>query len=253
LLSTDNNRSFRIRLTLNGCYDFRQLLGLIDLAGGEHVPRAEARSVRGPYRTGIRRREQIVQSASIVFAEFGYSGGSIRTIAERVGASPATLIQHFGSKEGLLQAVLDDWDRQTAELLASGGRTGLAYFEALHELMTFHLQHRALLELFVTMTAEATSTSHPAHDFIRHHYAVAHKIWAEQLRAARDRDEIGPLSGAQIEAEIRQLIAVADGLEIQWLLDPSVDLHGLFKTYLDQTTQRWVAGRPVRAPQASLA
>jgi AcrR family transcriptional regulator len=216
------------------------------------VPRTEARSLRGPYRTGIRRRQQIIESASIVFAEFGYSGGSIRTIAERVGASPATLI-HFGSKEGLLQAVLEDWDRQTREMLVSAGRTGLAFFEAIHELMNFHLQHRALLELFVTMTAEATSTSHPAHDFIRRHYASAHKWWADQLRIARDRDEISPLTGAQIEAEVRQLIAVADGLEIQWLLDPSVDLHGHFKAYVDQTIQRWVAGRPVLAPQASLA
>ena len=49
------------------------------------------------------------------------------------------------------------------------------------------------------------------------------------------------------------MIAVADGLEIQWLLDPSVDLHGHFKAYVDQTIQRWVAGRPVLAPQASLA
>ena len=160
------------------------------------MPRAEARSLRGPYRTGIRRRQQIIESASIVFAEFGYSGGSIRTIAERVGASPATLIQHFGSKEGLLQAVLEDWDRQTREMLVSAGRTGLAFFEAIHELMNFHLQHRALLELFVTMTAEATSTSHPAHDFIRRHYASAHKWWADQLRIARDRDEISPLTGA---------------------------------------------------------
>ena len=217
------------------------------------MPRAEARSLRGPYRTGIRRRQQIIESASIVFAEFGYSGGSIRTIAERVGASPATLIQHFGSKEGLLQAVLDDWDRQTGDMLASGGKTGLAFFEAIHELMNFHLQHRALLELFVTMTAEATSTSHPAHDFIRRHYASAHKWWADQLRIARDRDEISPLTGAQIAAEVRQMIAVADGLEIQWLLDPSVDLHGHFKAYVDQTIQRWVAGRPVLAPEASLA
>ena len=217
------------------------------------MPRAEARSLRGPYRTGIRRRQQIIESASIVFAEFGYSGGSIRTIAERVGASPATLIQHFGSKEGLLQAVLDDWDRQTGDMLASGGKTGLAFFEAIHELMNFHLQHRALLELFVTMTAEATSTSHPAHDFIRRHYASAHKWWADQLRIARDRDEISPLTGAQIEAEVRQLIAVADGLEIQWLLDPSVDLHGHFKAYVDQTIQKWVAGRPVLVQEASLA
>ena len=63
--------------------------------------------------------------------------------------------------------MLEDWDRQTREMLVSAGRTGLAFFEAIHELMNFHLQHRALLELFITMTAEATSVTprsrlHPA-------------------------------------------------------------------------------------------
>ena len=85
--------------------------------------------MRGPYRNGIRRRQQIVETASNVFAEFGYSGGSIRTIAERVGISPATLIQHFGSKEGLLQAVLEDWTKQTAVHFPDD-KHGLAYFEA---------------------------------------------------------------------------------------------------------------------------
>ena len=55
---------------------------------------------RGPYRTGIRRREQIIDAATAVFAEYGYAGGSVRTIAERVGVSPASLLQHFGSKKG---------------------------------------------------------------------------------------------------------------------------------------------------------
>src|SRR6478609_7300154 len=67
---------------------------------------------RGPYRTGIRRREQIVEAATEVFAESGYAGGSIRAIAVRAGITNATLLQHFGSKEGLLQAVLEDWDRR---------------------------------------------------------------------------------------------------------------------------------------------
>ena len=99
---------------------------------------ATASTSRGPYRTGIKRREQIVESASHVFAEFGYSGGSIRTIATRVGISPASLIQHFGSKEGLLEAVLEDWTEQTAGLLPDDVH-GLAYFEAMRGLMDFTL------------------------------------------------------------------------------------------------------------------
>ena len=63
-------------------------------------------NARGPYRTGIRRREQIIATAITVFGEYGYAGGSIRTIADRVGVSHVTLLQHFGTKEGLLTAVL---------------------------------------------------------------------------------------------------------------------------------------------------
>ncbi len=74
---------------------------------------ATRKMTRGPYRTGVRRRDQLVAVAVDVFAEHGYAGGSIRAIAEKAGVSHATLILHFGSKEGLLTAVLAEWDRRT--------------------------------------------------------------------------------------------------------------------------------------------
>src|SRR5690349_7882029 len=101
-------------------------------------------TARGPYRKGIKRREQIVRA---VFAEFSYAGGSIRAIAAAVGVSSATLIQYFGSKEGLLEAVLEDWNRQTGKLF-SPDLQGLAYLRALAGLMTFHVSHRGFIELF---------------------------------------------------------------------------------------------------------
>src|SRR3954451_10694324 len=118
------------------------------------MPSSTETTGRGPYRTGIRRRQQIVAVAIDVFGEHGYAGGSVRTIAERVGVSHATLLQHFGTKEGLLTAVLQEWDRQTVEARLSGV-TGLAYFRRLPEVMTAHLGDRGLLELFTTIAAEA--------------------------------------------------------------------------------------------------
>src|SRR3954453_11537355 len=104
-------------------------------------------TARGPYRTGVRRRGQIVAPAMQVFAEHGFAGGSIRTIAERAGVSHATLLQHFGSKEGLLTAVLEEWDRTTvaADLTDVAG---LAYFRRLPQVMARHAADRGLLELF---------------------------------------------------------------------------------------------------------
>src|SRR3954454_15550273 len=125
---------------------------------------------RGPYRTGVRRREQLIAVAVDVFAEHGYAGGSIRAIGEKAGVSHATLIQHFGSKEGLLTAVLEEWDRRTV----AGGLadvSGLDYFRRLPEVIAAHQDHRGLLELFTTLAAEASTRSHPARAFIEQRYA----------------------------------------------------------------------------------
>lgn len=199
-------------------------------------------SSRGPYQSGILRRAQIVEAASAVFGELGYIGGSLRAIADRVGVSPGLLVQHFGSKEELLAAVLDDWQQKTQAAQSWESLKGLVYFQTLHKLMAFHTEHRGLLELFVTMAAEATSTTHPARKFIQQRYTDIIANWGARLREARDQGEIGPLSDHEIETEIRMLTAMADGLELQWLLDPSIDLMVLFSTYLDDAIRRWTDG-----------
>ncbi|MGC3955364.1 MAG: TetR/AcrR family transcriptional regulator [Propionicimonas sp.] len=196
-------------------------------------------AVRGPYRSGLRRRQLIIEQASAVFAERGYPGGSLRLIAGRVGASPASLIHHFGSKEGLLMAVLDDWETQTVKH-TNAEHTGLAFFEHLGDLMRFHLAHPGLLELFLTLATEATLADHPARAFIEQRYAKIEELWASHLRQARQRGELR-LDDAGIEREVRLLAAVADGLELQWLLDRRIDLVGTFEAYLTQAISRWTA------------
>lgn len=194
---------------------------------------------RGPYRNGVASRARIVRAASEAFGEHGYHGASIRTIAAKVGTSPATLIQHFGSKEGLLEAVLVDWENQAVPPDPSRFR-GLAYInELLRHAMPFHIEHRGLIELFLTMTAEATNAEHPARDFIQHRYARTLAQVAESIREAISDEEIMPMSEPVIEAEARLVFAVMDGIELQWLLDPSVDLVGLFDHYVEATTSRW--------------
>ena len=196
---------------------------------------------RGPYRTGIRRREQIVATAIGVFGEYGYAGGSIRTIADRVGISHATLLQHFGSKEGLLTAVLQEWDRQTVESSLTGV-AGLEYFRRLPEVMTAHLGNRGLLELFTTIAAEASSPAHPAHEFIQRRYADNLATLAVHLQYAVDSGEVALLTPAEIQREVRLVTAVLDGIGLQWLLDPSTDVTASVKTYVTRTTEAWRSG-----------
>jgi AcrR family transcriptional regulator len=206
------------------------------------MPRTTGAATRGPYRTGIRRREQIVAAAIEVFGEFGFAGGSIRTIAERVGVSHATLLQHFGTKEGLLMAVLEEWDRQTVEARLAGA-SGLDYFRRLPEVMGAHLAQRGLLELFTTIAAEASSPTHPAHEFIQRRYTNNLATLAMQLQQAVNAGEVTPLSPAEIDVEVRLVTAVLDGTGLQWLLDPSTDVVASISTYITRTITGWRRGR----------
>lgn len=202
-------------------------------------PAVDGNVPRTRYQKGIRRRQEIVQAASAVFAEFGYTGGSIRTIAERVGVSPAALLQHFGSKEGLLMAVLDDWAWQQKAGFAGRRDRGLSFVNRLRDIMRYHLDHRGLIELFLTMCTEASSPSHPAREFIQNRYLTTLAEVRAHLREAIVDGEIAAMTDHDIDREARTLFAVMDGLELQWLIDPAIDLARLFDEHLDATIKRW--------------
>ena len=193
---------------------------------------------RGPYRTGVRRRERIIGAATAVFAEYGYAGGSVRTIADRIGVSPASLLQHFGSKEGLLMAVLEDWDRRTVDAQLTDV-TGLDYFRRLPEVMAANVSNRGLLELFITISAEASSPTHPAHAFIQRRYTDNLATLAGHLQQAVDAGDVVEFTSAEIDIEVRLVTAVLDGISLQWLLDPSTDVTGTVGTHINRTVAAW--------------
>ena len=89
--------------------------------------RGGARCAR-PFRNGVKRRRQIVMAAALAFGQYGYHGASLRQIADEVGTTNATLIAYFGSKEGLLVAVLEHWREETAPETDIFRRAGLLSF-----------------------------------------------------------------------------------------------------------------------------
>lgn len=56
--------------------------------------------------------DRILQTAKRLFSEHGYDNTSTSAIARQAGTSESQLMKHFGSKEGLLEAIfLDGWGR----------------------------------------------------------------------------------------------------------------------------------------------
>src|SRR5580658_7192941 len=70
-------------------------------------------------------RERILLSAKHLFARNGYENTSTVAIAREAGTSESQLMKHFGSKQGLLSAILD---RGWAAIIqrVQAGRTDVA-------------------------------------------------------------------------------------------------------------------------------
>jgi AcrR family transcriptional regulator len=63
-------------------------------------------------------RERILEAAVALFSERGYAATGVHEIARRAGIEKAALYWHFGSKEGLLAAVMDRMDAEFVERIA---------------------------------------------------------------------------------------------------------------------------------------
>jgi TetR/AcrR family transcriptional regulator len=74
-----------------------------------------------------RTRERLLRAAVCVFDRKGYAAASVREIVEMAGVAKPALYYHFGSKERLLTAVLDEASRAFARVTARAlGRSGTA-------------------------------------------------------------------------------------------------------------------------------
>jgi TetR/AcrR family transcriptional regulator len=67
-------------------------------------------------RRGVQTREAILTAAEIVFAEHGFDGARIDTIADVSGFNKTLIFRYFGDKLGLYAAVLRRIDQQAVEL-----------------------------------------------------------------------------------------------------------------------------------------
>ncbi|MEU9051758.1 TetR/AcrR family transcriptional regulator [Streptomyces sp. NPDC048384] len=170
------------------------------------------------------RRAEIVRAALEVIAERGYRGASLAAVAERVGLTQQGLLHYFPTKDALLVAVLqerDQWDavpdtRWRVDLLAS--------------LVEYNAMRPGIIQTFSALLGESVTDGHPAREYFSERYTRVRASMAEVLRV-----EYGDRlpNGLTPERTAPLLVAVMDGLQYQWLLDPeSVDMPGAFRDFL---------------------
>jgi AcrR family transcriptional regulator len=177
-------------------------------------------------------RERVLQAAFRALAANGYSSSSLASIAADAGLTTAGLLHHFPSKNELLIAVLAERDRLDGARFQLRGARGLAALDGLQELVAHNARNLELVRAFTVLLGESAAEGHPARRWAQERYPRRRANLAAALRAGVESGEIrGDVDDAAVAAHI---IAMMDGLQVQWVLDPdNVDISGLFAHYLD--------------------
>jgi AcrR family transcriptional regulator len=187
---------------------------------------------RGSYAKGRDRREKILAAAWDAFAKQGYRGASLARIAERAGVSDAGLLHHFPSKQRLLLALLERRDQHDRDRVRDAVAAHASLRHALLQLSAENAAAPAMVQLFTVMAAESIEPAHPGHAWFRDRYRRRRTSLAEHVAAAQQRGELDP--GLDPNSTATQLLAMLDGLQVQWLLDPDrVDMTATLRDFLD--------------------
>ncbi|WP_309713516.1 TetR/AcrR family transcriptional regulator [Pseudolysinimonas sp.] len=188
---------------------------------------------RGSYAKSTATRNAILEAALEVFAQGGYRAGSLREVAARVEMSEAGLLHHFPSKSVLLAAVLARRDEHSYELVhfEETGADPMETLGGLVRLAAYNASVPGVVELYCVLSAEATAPSHPAHAYFVERYATTQLRIARTFAALAERGGLQP--GVEPGAAARSVIALMDGLQVQWLLDrASVDMAAELRNHL---------------------
>lgn len=171
------------------------------------------------YAKGLAKREEILTTALDVIARTGYRGTSVKELANAVGLSQAGLLHYFSSKEELFAEILAK--RDAVNEGASAGR-GESALEGLVGIVRHNADVPGLVQLYAQFSIEASDPGHPSHDVFVERYARVRELLAADVAA---RQHAGTLpEGLDPSVAASLLIAAADGLQTQWLLDPEVDM-----------------------------
>lgn len=211
--------------------------GAGDVVSGDTRPR---RRPPGRPRGGstAARRRRIVDAAVEEIATHGYLALTMARVAQAADISPTRLAHHSASKEELLSAVLarrDELDELPTQSVGEGCPFG--YLHAQVDLARRNAERAEMVRLFTAMSGAAGNPAHAAHRWLRGHYGFAVDDILGHLRAEQACGRIHP--DAPLERIVREMCALMDGYQLQWLLDPEVDMAGLLGAHVADVERRW--------------
>lgn len=171
---------------------------------------------------GVERRRAIVAAATEHFAREGYRGVGIGAIAKAAGVTTGGVLHHFGSKEGLLVAVLQQRDRDAVAAFEAAPRTTVAdELDRWVDVATWNEGRAAVAALHTVLLAESIADDHPARAFFLERNRAVVAVLEGTLRRGVERGELRP--DLDVEVKAAELHALIEGLHLTWLHSGEAD------------------------------
>lgn len=180
------------------------------------------RAKRGPYAKTRHRRAAIAAAALELVNERGDARVGIAEVAERAGVTEATVTYHFPTRDHVLVAALEEADDVNRRVFENAGMQDMDISDVVAALATTSASHPHRMRLYTSQAANAADPDHPAHAWFTKHQKGTREYFAWVIRRDQSRgrahEDVDPEQFAQ------QMIALWDGLQMQKLADPSLDL-----------------------------
>lgn len=167
----------------------------------------------------LAKKTEILRAATATFGAKGYNNGPLTEIADQVGMTHAGILHHFGSKHQLLLEVLRYRDTSDVEDL-DGQRIpdGIELFRHLVRTAFRNEERPGIVQAYSVLCAESVTDEHPGRAYFEERYQVLRSEIVHAFRvvcAERGITDPGP-----VERGAASILAVMDGLQVQWLLEP---------------------------------
>ncbi|HMI93096.1 MAG TPA: helix-turn-helix domain-containing protein [Polyangiales bacterium] len=168
---------------------------------------------------------RMMEAALRLIGERGYRGTSLAAIGEEAGYSRGLVHERFGSKSGLLWALVKQmlrvWNHESRSQARDRAKSESSGLDALCELLDNHrravLEDRGIRTLYALMF-EALG---PTPDLLPEFRELHRSFRADIERMVRAGVQQGTIrADVDPKAQAALLLAAQRGLAFQWLLDP---------------------------------
>jgi AcrR family transcriptional regulator len=188
---------------------------------GFHQRHEQGRTVSTTPRRRAGRRDELIGIATRLIARNGARGTTLADIAKEADVAQATVVYHFGTKEGLLHAVLDARDSFEDGLLWRFGQDpGMKIFEIIADIVAGWAEHPEIVGLLSVLIAENIGDDDALRSRLAGNYRITVDRLAATLRSAQKRGEMR--SDVDPTSKSIEMLAFLSGLELAWLVSADI-------------------------------